>query len=253
MNTVDVQKLKYKGFSDEDIKFIDSICQEYGLDVNDLHLHKENNKIYYSLDYRFFISLAIKNGLKSVVVTQDDNFINVKLEREGFNNFEYSLDKRTLQKGNVSSIMLNKTAISNALKILFADVFSKYNHFGILPRKDRSKTEQFYQDYKNNPSYTNKNVGYTQKNSSATSNVNIKSNVSQSSTTVKSDISAIREKINNLQSKYNLDKETFYEIVKDAKKVIFDDENAKIDNIADYNRLYNYLSKFLEAELGEHV
>lgn len=249
MNAIDVQKLKYKGFSDEDIKFIDSICKEYGLDVNDLHLHKEDNRIYYSLDYRFFISLAIKNGLKSIVVTQDDNFINVKLEREGFNNFEYSLDKRSLQKGNMSSIMLNKTAISNALKILFADVFSKYNHFGILPRRERAKNEQFYQDYRGSQAHSNKNAAYTNKSSSDS----IKNNSTSSNVSAKSDIASIREKISSLQSKYNLDKDTFYAIVKEAKKVIFDDENFKIDNVADYNRLYNYLSRFLETELGEPV
>lgn len=249
MNSTDVHRLKLKGFSDEDIEFIDNICKEYDLNVSDLHLHKENNRIYYSLDYRFFISLAIKNGLKSIVVTQDDNFINVKLEREGFNNFEYSLDKRTLQKGNISSIMLNKTAISNALKILFADVFSKYNHFGILPRREKTKSEQFYQDYKNTPTYSNKNVSGLQK----SSNDVVKNNPNNSNTSTKNDISVMREKISSLQRKYNLDKDTFYAIVKDAKKVIFDDENAKIDNLADYNRLYNYLSKFLETELGEPI
>ncbi|MEM5877385.1 MAG: hypothetical protein QXF12_00745 [Candidatus Aenigmatarchaeota archaeon] len=248
MNSVDVKRLKSKGFNDNDISFVDSICKEYELDINDLHLHKENNVIYYSLDYRFFISLAIKNGLKSVVVTQDDNFINIKLEREGFNSFEYSLDKRTIQKGNVSSIMLNKTAISNALKILFADVFAKYNHFGMLPRRsNKDVNDKFNKDYKNtsyekNNKYDNKQ--YYNKNNQSKTDISKDNNADE--------INNIRKKIMELQNIYNLDKDTFYSIVEDAKSNLFE-SNKKLETVSDYNILYNYLKNVMEVELGSGV
>lgn len=262
----DKKIMKRKGFKEETIRFVEEVCNNYQINFYNLHVGEEKNTgaPIVIAKYNFILESAINNGLKNLSIDSDGEAITVSFEREGYGEFkirrpmsvrtsyEYEVetafgDGKEIKERKPSDkqyFMAIKNALIQALRLAFPDVVNKYSDINFTPnRQDRKAYNN--QQYNKQSTYSKpqQQQQQQQKNANA-ANKEMQNKELKSSN---NELVSIKTKIMDLSNAYNIDKEVFLEMVKEAKKFLFDNADAQLD-LADYNRLYNYLSKYLETE-----
>lgn len=260
----DKKIMKRKGLKEDTIRFVEEVCNNYQINFYNLHVGEEKNTgaPIVIAKYNFILESAINNGLKNLSIDSDGNTVTVTFEREGYGEFrirrpmsvrssyEYEVetafsdnkdtkDKKTSDKQYFMAI---KNALIQALKLAFPDVVNKYSDINFTPNRQERKTYN-NQQYNKQGTYNKPQQQQQQKNTNFTN----KEAQSKEVKPANNELVSIKTKIMDLSNVYNIDKEVFLEMVKEAKKFLFDNADAQLD-LADYNRLYNYLSKYLETE-----
>ncbi|MEM5877701.1 MAG: hypothetical protein QXF12_02350 [Candidatus Aenigmatarchaeota archaeon] len=261
----DKKIMKRKGLKEETIRFVEEVCNNYQINFYNLHVGEEKNtgSPIVIAKYNFILESAINNGLKNLSIDSDGNTVTVSFEREGYGKFsirrpisvkasyEYEVEtafsdnKETKEKktSDKQYFMAIKNALIQALKLAFPDVVNKYSDINFTPNRQDRRTYNNQQYNKQGTYNKPQQQQQQQKNANATN----KETQNKETKPANNELVSIKTKIMNLSSAYNIDKEVFLEMVKEAKKFLFDSEDAQLD-LADYNRLYNYLSKYLETE-----
>lgn len=268
----DKKMMRRKGFKEETIKFVEEVCNNYQINFYNLHVGEEKNTgaPIVIAKYNFILESAINNGLKNLSIDSDGETVTVSFEREGYGKFsirrpmtvrtsyEYEVetafgDSKEVKERKPSDkqyFMAIKSALIQALRLAFPDVVNKYSDINFTPnRQDRKAYNN--QQYNKQGAYSQpqqkqqqQQQHQQQQKSANTANKEVQSKEAKASN---NELVSIKTKIMELSNLYNIDKEVFLEMVKEAKKFLFDNAEAQLD-LVDYNRLYNYLSKYLETE-----
>lgn len=258
----DKKIMRRKGFKEETIKFVEEVCNNYKINFYNLHVGEEKNTgaPIVIAKYNFILESAINNGLKNLSIDSDGQTVTVSFEREGYGRFsirrpmsvrtsyEYEVetafgDSKEIKERKPTDkqyFMAIKNALIQALRLAFPDVVNKYSDINFTPNRQDKKAY-------NNQQHNKQGVHNKPQQQPKSVNVANKETQNRETKPSNNELVSIKTKIMELSNLYNIDKEVFLEMVKEAKRFLFDNADAQLD-LADYNRLYNYLSKYLETE-----
>ena len=247
---------------EEDAKVLIDIMKKYDINLSEIYIYRdvkdknEYKKWGITFKYTFYVRKAIESGelVGMSVKIEGDKFC-VEVRRNGwFAPFTWYVDipKTDIQSGKSESAetknskdeeterqnvgkgkdksnpltMAQKTAIKQALVIVFSDLLSFYQSLETDVSQFRSKGRQFT-EY--SPKTYTKGSYVTQ--STQSTNVDF------------DNVRAIKNKIMDLGKTLSMNKDAWINEIKEAKKIIFGDANKDITSEQEANKLYSYLYK----------
>jgi hypothetical protein len=237
---------------EEDAKVLIDIMKKYDINLSEIYIYRdvkdknEYKKWGITFKYTFYVRKAIESGeLEGMSVKIEGDKFCVEVRRNGwFAPFTWYIDLpkidtqlskdeeaegQNVSKGKEKSNLLTmaqKTAIKQALVIVFSDLLSFYQSLETDVSQFRGKGRQFT-EY--SPKTYTKGSYVVQ---------------STQSTNVDSDnVRAIKNKIMDLGKTLSMNKDAWINEIKEAKKIIFGDANKDITSEQEANKLYSYLYK----------
>lgn len=137
-------------FSDEETEKIISYVEEKGFKVSDFYYTKNQNKIVLLMKYNVLMSICLPN-IEDITYEYplDNSYVDILVKRKGMqSHFRWRVLKSEIQnRDNYHFFMLKKVALTQALRIIFSDIFHDFDF--VVYGED-----EYYYERQENKNYT---------------------------------------------------------------------------------------------------